>query len=81
MQMSIANRLVQVIVVCESDFGYEVKHMEFSYYEEAKTYAEEEAKKAEQEYGTIVNYDTNVFATLENHFEDWRGFIEIIDIY
>lgn len=80
MQMSINNRLVQVIVVCESDFGYQVNHMEFSSYEEAEAYAEEEAKKAEEEYGTIVNYDTNVFATIENHFEDWRGFIEILDI-
>lgn len=74
------NGLVQVIVVCESDFGYQVKHMEFTSYEEAEAYAEEEAKTAEENYGTIVNYDTNVFATIENHYEDWRGFIEILDI-
>ena len=81
MQMSINNRLVQVIQVIEDDYGYAVQHMEFSSYEEAKEFAKEQAEKAEEEYGTIVNYDTNVFATLENHFEDWRGFIEIIDIY
>lgn len=74
------NGLVQVIVVFEDDYGYKVKHMEFTSYDEAKIYAEEEAKKAEEEYGTIVNYDTNVFATIENHYEDWRGFIEILDI-
>ena len=81
MQMSIDNRLVQVIVMIEDDSGYEVKHMEFSSYEEAKIYAEEEAKKAEEEYCTYVNYDTNVFATIENRYENWHGFIEIIDIF
>lgn len=73
-------RRYQVIQVVDDDYGYAVQHMEFSSYEEAEEYAKEQAERAEEEYGTIVDYDTNVFATLENHFEDWRGFIEIIEL-
>lgn len=75
------NNTIYVVSIVQTDgFGDSISNRAFYSYEEAENYAEEQIEKAEEEYGTIVDREQNVYAVLTNNMQDWNGFIEISNV-
>ena len=75
------NNTIYVVSIVQTDgFGDSLCTRAFYTYEEAENYAEEQIEKAEEEYGTSVDREQNVYAVLTNNMQDWNGFIEISNV-
>lgn len=62
------------------EFGWEMHQKAFDNYIEAENYANELCEKAEQEYGTSIDREQNVYAVVTNNMQGFDGFVEITSI-
>lgn len=66
--------------VLNCDLGWQFHQRTFDNYIEAENYANDICEQAEQEYGTSIDREQNVYAVLTNKMQDWDGFVEITSV-